>query len=144
MKKHTKESLAALLHGREICKEITPVEESLAKDSGLVVVFGVSDDLIEFSGTIRDDRDCYKGGKFLIDRDGVLPDWNNVDHDDEEEMEKYFARKKGKAFEIDAVWDAEGYSWAYKTSLAHATFDIMDGYDCRYCRGIVFSMEEVQ
>jgi hypothetical protein len=43
----TKEELAGKLDGREYGDEITQAEVEQAKDAGLVVVFGASDDLIE-------------------------------------------------------------------------------------------------
>ena len=48
----TKESLAALITGREIGDEVTPAESIEAKNARLVVVYGASDDLTEFSGFI--------------------------------------------------------------------------------------------
>lgn len=62
--KMTKEQMAALLNGREIGQEITKDEEHIAKESGLLVVFGASDDLMEFRGKYRQEFDCYDGGKF--------------------------------------------------------------------------------
>ena len=41
----TAKELAELLNGREYGNEITSDEEKLAKESGLVVVFGYSDDM---------------------------------------------------------------------------------------------------
>ena len=41
----TKEELAATLNGREYNHEITKEEEAEARENGLVVIFGASDDL---------------------------------------------------------------------------------------------------
>lgn len=57
--KLTKEEMARLLTGREIGNEITPSEEATAQESGLVVVFGYSDDLVELRGSISDEAGCY-------------------------------------------------------------------------------------
>lgn len=46
----TKEQMAALLNGREYGDEITRAEHQIARASGLVVVFGYSDDNMEVRG----------------------------------------------------------------------------------------------
>lgn len=110
----TKESLAALLNGREYRDEITHSEEDAAKAAGLVVVFGGSDDLCELRGAITDERDCYNGGSMKI---------------------------KGKLLKM--LWCKEpGYSWTYSTNIPHAVFDIMEDGE-KYCRGIVFAIADL-
>ena len=54
----TKESLAALLNGREIGNEIEHGEAKAAKEHGLVVVYGYSDDGMEVRGAIRGNMDA--------------------------------------------------------------------------------------
>lgn len=48
---------------------------------------------------------------------------------------------KGAA-KITAIWDNYGYSWTYKTTIPHETFEIMEG-EQKYCRGIVFSTDDL-
>lgn len=113
--KVTKEQLAERLNGRQYGSEITREEEKLAKESGLVVIFGASDDLCEMCGAIYDEFDCYDGGDI--------------------ECEEY----PGK---LRAVWCPEsGGSWGYKTDLPHAGFSIYED-DTLYCVGIVVDLEE--
>lgn len=133
----TKEEFAALLTGREYGSEITKDEEATAKAAGLVVVFGASDDLLELRGAIRDEFDCYDGGIAQVDHQGLLPDRESVDEDDE--LKDLFTRQPG-AKRIEALWCAEPvYSWTYRTDIPHATFEIVgDGEP--YCRGIVFEL----
>lgn len=57
----TKEILAAQLTGREYGSEMSTQEEAAAKAAGLVVIFGASDDLMEFRGAIHDE--AYPGEK---------------------------------------------------------------------------------
>ncbi|MFN7782251.1 MAG: hypothetical protein ACK5PG_05915 [Lysobacterales bacterium] len=133
----TKESLAAILDGREYPMRTTTQEEADAKAAGLVVVFGASDDLIEFRGAIFDEGGCYNGGDFQIDAKGLLPDFE--DCEDEESAADYFARKP-KARNIKAIWDrGDGVSWSYETNIPHATFRVMEDGDV-YCVGIVFEI----
>jgi len=131
--------LAAKLNGREYLHEITRGEAELAKASGLVVVYGASDDLIEFRGAIRDEGGA--PGDVLIDAKGVLPSWDSAS-ECEESAQEYFERK-AKARTITALWAKEpGYSWTYKTDIPHETFEIVEDGE-PYCRGIVFNIGEI-
>ena len=138
----TKESLAAQLTGREYGNEITNAEDLAAKQAGLVVVFGYSDDNVEFRGAIHDEVGCCPGDgesrRFMVDAKGVIPTERDDDWSDEE-MAAYFERKKdGHGWSVDAFWCKEpGYSWTFDTAIPHSTFEIVeDGKP--FCRGIVF------
>lgn len=121
--------MAMLLHGREIGKEITKEEALAAKEAGLVVVFGYSDDNAELEGAIYDEVGCYDGGTIHLNRSGVC-------------------KKKDRTAKIKALWcpkDEAGQtyaSWAYQTDLPHHTFDIMEEGEL-YCRGIVFQLSDI-
>ena len=140
MSKYTKETLAALLNGREYRSEITKEETAEAKASGLVVVFGYSDDNAEMVGAINDEVGCYEGGDFRVDAKGLLEDWEELEKRHKEEVAIWLQRDE-RAFTVKAIWDQDGYSWTYKTSLPHATFDILKDGE-KYCRGIVFELPE--
>jgi hypothetical protein len=134
--------LATLLTGREYGKEITRDEEAQAKAAGLVVAFGASDDLLELRGAIHDEVGCYGGGSAKIDRAGLIPDFEDIDRDDKEELRSYFKRENGGAT-IDAAWEGEpGYSWIISTDMPHETFEIVED-GAPYCRGIVFSLSDI-
>ena len=133
--------LAAKLNGREYCREITAEETKQAKEAGLVVVLGASDDLIELRGAIRDEGDCYDGGTVLIDAKGVLPSWDEPS-ESEEAAQEYFERK-AKARTIEALFAKDpGYTWIYKTDIPHETFEIVEDGE-PYCRGIVFNIGDI-
>jgi hypothetical protein len=138
----TKEQLAALLNGRECRSEITRDEAVQAKAAGLVVVYGASDDLMEFDGAFRDEIDCYNGGDALVDANGVL-DRDQIDDNDDNAIADFVERKKS-AQVIEAIWSEAGNAaaWTYKTEIPHATFDVMDEGDT-YCRGIVFALADL-
>jgi hypothetical protein len=136
----TKEEMAERLDGRKIGREVTSGDKSDATHSGLVIVYGASDDLMELEGAICDEADCYDGGTVLIDRDGLL-DRDRVDDDNDDEIAVFVARRKA-ARSIAAVWAEEGYSWTYRTDIPHATFVIWEDGD-RYCRGIVFALADL-
>ena len=137
--------LCALLSGATYPYDI-PIElADLAKAERLVVVFGASDDLMEFRGAIYDEVGCYMGGTAKVDQNGLLPARDQIDYD--EELRDFFAREPF-AKVIDAVWcpEDEPYSWAYRTTIPHATFDVAESApdDGWYCRGIVFSLDHLE
>jgi hypothetical protein len=134
----TPEMLAALLDGNQYRNEMTPMEEANAKASGLVVVFGGSDDLIEFRGAIDDEQGAGQGTEILVDARGLLPDRDNIEDDDE--LQDYFARKPW-ARTITTVWAQGDHAWQYRTDIPHATFEVMDDGE-KYCKGIVFRLAD--
>lgn len=117
MKGMTKEALAKLLDGRIYQNEINDVEEELAYDSNLVVIFALSDDSSALRGAITDSFYCSGGARI---RHKELPE------------------------PIRAVWHPEdkNCSWAYETIMSHAEFRIYDDSEV-YCTGIIIDLDEV-
>ena len=136
----TKEELAARLNGREYRDEVKPREYVEARTAGLVIVYGASDDLMEFDGAIRDEVGCYGGGTVLLDEHGLLSR-DTSDYSDDLRLLAFLTRK-AKARSIRAVWGKDGVSWAYETDIPHATFDVLEDGDV-YCRGIVFALADI-
>lgn len=105
-------------------------ELQIAKDNGFVIVYGASDDLMEFSGVVEDEIGCFNGGKAWICGNrttyGLITDDCRC---------------------IEALWrDADAIddngniiTWTYKTDIPHETFMIYED-DEAYCRGIVFKL----
>lgn len=133
----TKEKLCIFLHGREYTKEIDNEIKFKMAATDLVVVFGASDDLMEFRGAINDEVGCYDGGKAYLNSNGLIE--NHCDDDC-----PYFADQKKRAMTIEALWCAEpGISWTYKTDIPHSTFEVWEDKEL-YCRGIVFNLADVK
>lgn len=133
----TKEELAARLNGREIGAEVTPQDALQAKNAGLVIVYGASDDLMEFEGAFTDEADVYQGRTIGVHRGGAL----------EPHIEctcKFcgYGKLADACFKIEAVWHQGAYAWTYRTNLPHATFDILEDGE-KYCRGIVFNLTDL-
>lgn len=130
---------AKMLNGRAYGNEISKEEAKLAASLGIVVVYGASDDLMEFEGAITDEASVYDGGEVPITKDGVL----NNECDSGDDCPYYEMAAEG-AKTITAVWRAEddGPAWTYETSLPHATFDVMEDGEV-FCRGIVFYLADV-
>jgi len=134
----TKEQLAGILNGREYNNEIFETEEQVAKENNLVVVFGASDDLIEFRGVIYNEISAWRGITIPLDKKGLV--LNECDFSEC----PYFKRKLEEVKNtIEAVWDSAGYSWVIKTEIPHSTFEIMEDGE-KFCRGIVFSMDDLK
>ncbi|MBV4507740.1 hypothetical protein HU751_023185 [Pseudomonas sp. BW13M1] len=136
----TKEELAAQLSGLEYPVRIPGALVAAAQSSGLVILCGASDDLMEFYGARREEISCYDGGTAFVDADGILPDRDCLDG--EEEIAEYVQRQK-LAKPIEALWCKEdGYSWTYKTDIPHATFEVVEDEE-PYCRGVVFALADL-
>lgn len=141
----TKEELAGCLHGIKcpVHRYLETWRVKEAKEAGLVIVYGSSDDIMCLSGAIDDEVDCYDGGTGLVDGHGLL-NRSLIDDDDDEAIAKFVARKEG-ARAITAEWSPDAIrSWAYKTDIPHATFDAVDDDGSIYCTGIVFSLQDVK
>ena len=98
------------------------------KEAGIIIVYGYSDDLMEFDGAFYDEADVFDGGTVNL-----------------KEMDEKF-----KDIEIIALWcEHEEYDWVYETEIQHETFDILgddDYYDLeerKYCRGIIFYEKDI-
>ncbi len=130
--------LAAKLNGNEYRNEISKELADEAKASKLVVVFGGSDDLMEFRGSIYDDAGCYDEATIYLNAEGLL--LNRCNNDDC----PYFLETINKtAKTIKAYWNVGGYRWIYETKIPHETFEILeDNY--KFCRGIVFHMDNLK
>ncbi len=138
----TPAEFAAKLHGRQYRSEITREEAKEAKDAGLVVVFGASDDLMELRGAIYDEVDCFRGGTCRIDTIGVLDHRAELDHMAILE----YADRSRRSVELRAVWndsiEYESPAWSYETAVPHATFEVLEDAEV-YCRGIVFKIADL-
>lgn len=128
-----KKELAKLIDSREYGYEPFRDVRQAAKEAGLVIVSGTSDDLMEFDGAIYAEGDCYKGGKVFFDMRGLSHG------------------KSERANCIEAFWcdksalDENGnvIAWTYKTDIPHEIFVIYEG-GVPYCRGIVFDLADVK
>lgn len=123
----TKEQLAEMLNGRQYGDETTPEIERLAKENGLCIAFGASDDLLEFRGTVYDEVGAWGGTVVYLSKKG------NVKEES----------KPGRA-EVSASWlpKEPAATWLVKASIPFAPFDIFE--DCElYCRGCVFNFKPI-
>ena len=125
----THDDFAKKLNGRQYGNEITKEEIKEAKENGLVVVYGASDDLMDFVGAIDEEVDCDTGGYFRVTSKNL-------------KVKKGDVTSKNKIY---ADWDnrQKGASWCYDTEIHHSTFNIYEDGEL-YCIGIVFSIYDLQ
>lgn len=139
---------AEKLNGREYCNEITREEERQAKEDGIVIVYGASDDLMEFGGAIHDEVGAYDGGTAFVSPEGLF----NIDKECPEGGRytiddcSFLRGKRDSCVPIEAVWEPEsmdGASWLMEAPehLSHEHFDIMED-GALYCRGLVFRLAD--
>jgi hypothetical protein len=132
--KELAEELNGYQYGEEVSKELA----AQAKENNLVIVFGASDDLMEFCGAIDDEIGAYEGTTAFITSEGLLENKCDIDC-------PYFEHATEKAKKIEALWcdDSEGPDWTYATDIPHETFEVIDEGRV-YCRGIVFSLDDLK
>lgn len=141
----TKEELAARLTGREYGHEITKEECALARDAGLLVLFGYSDDNLELRGAVHDEVGAYgcdSGHKFIVTSAGVLEDWDKHDEKNKRDAREWFRRESLPRAVVNVQWcPPSGWSWEITPNVPHASFEIREAGD-PFCRGAVVSLAD--
>lgn len=141
----TKEEFAERVDGREYPFKLSEDEERAADVNDLLVVYGCSDDLIEFRGATRHEAGAIFGGYRIVNVIGRVME--PLEDDEILRLGRFgldeLAIAGPGAFKITAIWDGgNGYSWEYETAVPHATFDVLETGE-KYCRGIVIDLREV-
>lgn len=125
--KVTAKELAARINGCEYGCELAQEDINDARESGLVIVYGASDDLIELSGAMCDEVDVYEGGTI-----GIMPGRDALTEDD----------NLDGVSTIKALWNVPGTAdWTYETEIPHETFNVYEDGEL-YCIGIVFALDD--
>ena len=126
--------------GRDFYTKVAEVAQD-AKKHNIVIVYGESDDLMEFEGTFRDELSA--PCKARLSRTQALPAWEDIDHCDIDEARKYFGTEHEAKWSITSLWREEpNVDWTFKTDIPHVTFNIMEEGEV-FCRGIVFSISDL-
>ena len=138
----TAKELAIELNGRDTGEEMEWGEIQDAKAAGLVVVYGYSDDNVEFSGAIDEEVGAYEDTTIYLTKDGLLEE--PACNDAENCTCPYFETAKTAAKTITAIWrDGERPSRVFSTDIPHETFTIMEDGE-PWCIGIVFSVADLE
>lgn len=128
---------AGMLDGREYLNEITRGECREAKEKGVVVVYGYSDDNVELDGAIYDEVGAYEGTVIHLNGRGIIQ--NECDN----KFCPYHKREAKEARIIKAIWCPDDrLSWAFETDIPHETFLVVEDGE-PFCQGIVFSINDL-
>ena len=132
-----KELLAKMIDGAEYPFQLSRKAEEIAKEFGLVIVVGYSDDGVALMGAIRDEVSAWEGTEVLFTESGLYkPQCEDEDCPHEDGI-------KNGCRSIHALWcQEEGYSWTYQTDIPHSSFDVLEDGG-KYCRGIVFNIADL-
>jgi hypothetical protein len=144
----TKEEYAEKLNGIDYdrFRRLSRDDFNDAKESGLVVVHGYSDDNAEFRGALYEEISATGDTIVYVSKDGFFDSYAC-------DCECKYFKKAEKDFEqnakaIKALWcpkDENGKviaSWTYETDIPHAVFDVVEDGEI-YCKGIVFNLSDL-
>ena len=127
--------IAAVLTGSEYPLRVPAEVAAAARAARLVIVYGASDDLMEFRGAVDDEVGAWKGTEVRLDAGGLVPRFEDIDRDarDAEDRLRDCFRREGGGVAVKAVWGDGGCPWP------HETFEVVEDGGT-YCRGIVLAL----
>jgi len=134
----TREQLAKKLDGREYGCDIDMPEIKEIGKAGLIIVYGASDDMVEFRGSTNREFEACGGIEIPINFNGepYSRECGSLDCPHEKE-------EISKCETIEAKWDHNGFLWWIESEIPHSHFVIKeDGKN--YCRGIVYNVSDVE
>lgn len=146
----TVKEFALMLHGRDCQPNLSQNERLLAKQRGFVVVYGDSDDRVEFDGAIRAEGHTNPlvkdnpAGVLALTKDGLL-------------LDKYsdlYAEYVKENRNVISVYYCckDGLNWVFETDIPHETFLTYDGgydedfadFDDGFARCMVFEVSALK
>ena len=129
---------AAKLDGLDYCdfsRPSRPAEILFAEANrkGIVIAYGMSDDLIEFQGAYREEAGCFlnsenESGKISFDSEGTSDDGES--HANELTV-------------FGAAADKDGFPRIFSTEIPHEAFRMYDDGN-KYCKGVVFLKSDMK
>lgn len=147
----TKEQLAELLNGNGCRKVMTKEQEQTAKENNLLVLFGLSDDLLEMRGAIYDDVGVWDGGDYALLLKDDKYSYTDADLGPNNAEETMILPLDGDYNNdnnprlIRAEWcpeDETQLSWRITSNMPCASFTIREDGN-PYCEGIVIDLDEI-
>lgn len=135
----TIKEVAAMLNGREYGSEVSPREETEFKHAGIVVVYGYSDDCVEFEGAVNTEIGIW--------RDDSIPLLNGVPFDvpctTDEFEDSYCPLLKDVAKRLKYIEAKFGINgWEFDADFPHEKFTIIE--DDEPCGvGLVYSLTDL-
>ena len=114
--------------------ELTMTQQEFCRINDIVVVYGYSDDNVEFDGAFRDEVGAWEGAEIYLDANGPIEPC---------ECEcKYYKEAMKNAKKINAFWCLNEWCWTFKTDIPHEEFEFYAG-DEPYCKGLVFYKKDM-
>ena len=150
MERVTKEQLAEMLNNAQYGEEVNSEIEALAKESGLVICFGYSDDNLELRGAIDDEISAYNGAEaYLYIGKNNTPRVFSKSHSVYENLNKALI-EFGLDFnvfknKVIAEWcpkDLET-SWRITATVPYASFNVYEDGDL-FCVGCVIDVNDIK
>lgn len=142
--------LADNLNNRQYRYETSISLEKFAKDNNLIIVFGASDDLLEFRGAFEEEfgssEELYFNKEFTI-----ISNHNKIKLDEKNiEIKDYFINIHRFDFEVELKnkitqeWCPKDLdtSWRLSANFPYKTFNVFDEKEL-YCVGIVFDIDDL-
>jgi hypothetical protein len=120
-----------IMNGREYLNELTDAEEDEMKKSGIVAVFGYSDDNVELRGAVNDELGAFDGAEFYMTQDGLFE--CTCEHPC-----KLYREALQKAKKVTAIFDS---GWRFETDIPHIEYSINEDGEL-FCKGIAFFLRE--
>jgi hypothetical protein len=140
----TNETFAQHLNGVDVSDGIPEQCIEEARKYGIVIVYGLSDDLIEFDGAIHDEAGVSDGDIIKFDAEGVIPEWDTIEKEIEQEVRDYFKRVDNTEVSEILVKESHGsFYWSYDTDIPHEKFHMLEDGE-PYCEGIVFNINDLK
>ena len=94
------------------------------EEDGVVVVYGASDDLIEFEGAIQDEGDCYNDEVFYLNKEGLTTSYSK----------NY----------VKVTHPHDGtVQFNYETNIPCEWFNVVEDGEL-YCKGFVFNINDLK
>ncbi len=128
---------------------LTGEQREICKANNWLVVYGYSDDIVEYDGLFHDETYADNGKTDIpFDKSGLIqrPDFERYEFELDEydiEFEKYLERKKN-ALKIDALWCPDSScSWEIQTKVKHHKFNIMEDGEI-FCKAIVIDFNDLE
>lgn len=138
----TKEEFAEMLDGRIYPAVLSGDDQLDANLYNLVIVYGCSDDLVEFEGAIIDELGAWDGGTFYYDNE--LESFMDI----EDSFENIELKN---ALTIKANWmksevNGKIIPWTFDTNIPHSTFNLNYGHSEGggvFCVGLVINLNDL-
>ena len=138
--KYSKETFAKMLDGRDITDHeyiLTNREHSIAQEHDLVIVYGDSDNLVEFRGAIDDEISCDDEESEILLINGVLPAYQHVELFDDDMDELIDMLKTYSKDTVIQTINVLSSPWNFKIDIPHSQFNLFKNGKL-YCTGIIF------